>query len=431
MPAIVNKILPDSIAQELEIKQFDEIISINSLKPSDLMDYKYLISSEDITLHIKHSDGEEEIIDIEKDADEDLGIIFESAVFDRIIPCNNKCVFCFVDQQPEGLSESLYIKDDDYRLSYLQGTYITLTNLSSSHRKRIEDLRPGPLYISVHTTNPDLRIRMLKNKRAGNILNELKWLDSLEIPVHTQIVLCPGLNDGAELDKTLNDLASFRNIMLSIAVVPVGITRFRTDSELKTIDNQLAERVIEQIYRFNRKIGHDLAYPADEIYIKAGQSIPEFNFYRDFGQLDDGIGSVRLLIEDFNKRKNLLPSALNKPRKLTIATGKLACKALNPIVDELNKINNLEITLCAVQSRFWGEDVTVSGLITGKDILDNLMPVRSNLNELIIPSVMLRKYTESFLDDIGLSEVQDKLGAKIHTINDYYSTKELIEIIKQ
>ena len=195
MPAIVSHINQGSIAEELKILPQDEIVSIDNTKPRDLLDYRYLISSEEINLHIKRKNGVEEIIDIEKAFDEDLGINFESAVFDGIIPVLNKCIFCFVDQQPANLRDSLYIKDDDYRLSYLQGTYITLTNLTASHKKRIEELRPGPLYISVHTTNPELRSFMLKNPRSKNIMNELKWLNKLEIPVHTQIVLCPGIND--------------------------------------------------------------------------------------------------------------------------------------------------------------------------------------------------------------------------------------------
>ena len=214
MPAIVNKVLKDSIAEELEIAPQDEIMSIDGVKMLDMIDYNYLCKSELITLEIKKRNGEIEEIEIEKDFDEDLGIVFESAVFDRVKPCLNKCIFCFVDQQPKGLRETLYIKDDDYRLSYLQGTYITLTNLSDKDKERIKKMHLGPFYISVHTTNPDLRIKMLRNPNAGKIMENLTWFRKNKIPFHAQIVLCPGYNDGKELERTLNDLASLKHTVL-------------------------------------------------------------------------------------------------------------------------------------------------------------------------------------------------------------------------
>lgn len=207
MPAIVSNVLKDSIASELELEKGDEIISINGEKPKDLIDFRYMMCEENLDLEIKKLNGEVEIYEIEKDFDEDLGVVFESAVFDRIKPCTNRCIFCFVDQQPDGLRKSLYIKDDDYRLSYLQGTYVTLTNLTQKDRERIESLHLGPLYVSVHTTNPDLRAKMLNNPKAANILEDLKWLKKADIPVHAQIVLCPGYNDGKELERTLDDFA--------------------------------------------------------------------------------------------------------------------------------------------------------------------------------------------------------------------------------
>src|SRR5574344_1260689 len=239
MPAIVSNIEKNSIAEELKIKSGDEILSIDNQKIKDLIDYKFLIKSEFLTLLIKKKNGELEEIELEKDFDDDLGIIFESAVFDKIKRCQNKCIFCFVDQQPEGLRDTLYIKDDDYRLSYLQGTYITLTNLSKDDKKRIETLKLGPLYISLHTTNPELRVNMLNNKNAGKIIEQLKWLKKAEIPIHLQIVLCPDYNDGKELEKTLSDLEKFKNIILSVAIVPVGITKFRKEI-ITPVDEKIA-----------------------------------------------------------------------------------------------------------------------------------------------------------------------------------------------
>jgi len=429
MPAIVNSVINDSIAKYLEIKQGDEVLFINEIKPKDLIDYKFLIYEEEISLHIKRLSGEEEIIDIEKNTDEDLGINFESAVFDKVIPCTNKCIFCFVDQQPKGLRSSLYIKDDDWRLSYLQGTYITLTNISKKQKERIEMLRPGPLYVSVHTTNPDLRAFMLKNDKANNIMSMLKWLNELEIPVHTQIVLCPEINDGEELVRTLNDLHLYKSNILSIAVVPVGITKYRTDSSLTPVRKEISMNVIEQITNFNKKIGYNLAYPSDEFYIQAGYELPETKYYNNFGQLDDGVGTCRLLIDDFNNLKHTLPDSIPDPKEFTIVTGKIATEPLQFIAKELNKINNLKVNIISVKSSFWGDDVTVSGLITGQDLLDNLLPVKSGLKNIVIPSVMLRKFSDEFLDGYKLQDIKDKLSVDIFVIDNYYSNKELINLI--
>ena len=429
MPAIVNRIEPNSIADELEITSGDEIISIDGKKPQDLLDYKFLISSEEIELHIKRHSGEEEIIEIEKDINEDLGITFESAVFDKVIPCTNRCIFCFVDQQPEGLRKSLYVKDDDYRLSYLQGTYITLTNLNKKIKDRIEALRMGPLYISVHTTNPELRIKMLNNPKAGEILDELKWLNKLEIPVHTQIVLCPGINNGDELEKTLNDLAELKTNVMSIAVVPVGITRYRTKGDLTPFTQETAQKAVEQIEDFNCRISYNLAHPSDELYILAGRELPDDNFYNDYSQLEDGVGASTLLLNDFEIHRKKLPSEISKPLTLTIATGKISCCALEPIVNELNKIKNLEVKLIPVKSNFWGNNVTVSGLITGSDLLDTLLPIKKEISNLIIPSVMVRKYTQSFLDDMTIENIQNRLETEIYVIENYFSTEEIVDLI--
>ena len=429
MPATVNSIKPDSIAEELKICPGDEIISIDGINPKDLLDYKFLTASETFELHIKRISGEEEIIEIEKDTEEDLGITFESAVFDKVIPCTNKCIFCFVDQQPEGLRESLYVKDDDYRLSYLQGTYITLTNLNKQHKDRIEALRLGPLYVSVHTTNPDLRIKMLQNPKAGNILKELTWLNKLDIPVHTQIVLCPGFNDGDELDKTLSDLAKLKSNIMSVAIVPVGITCFRNETELTLLTKENARDVITSAEKFNKKLGYKLVLPSDEFYVLAEYEFPEYDFYNKFGQLDDGVGAARSLLEDFKTHKKQLPSELNKPFSLTIATGQLACKVLQPIINELNCIKNLNIELIPVKSNFWGENITVAGLITGSDLLKTLLPLKNDISNLLIPSVMIRKYTDRFLDDISIQDIENRLETKIYIIENYYSTQELIDLI--
>lgn len=429
MRAIVNSVQPDSIAFELDIQPGDEVLFIDEKQPIDLIDYQRMIEPEEISLHIRRGSGEEEIIDIEKDPEEDLGIIFESAVFDRIIPCNNRCVFCFVDQQPDFMRESLHVKDDDYRLSYLQGTYVTLTNLRPEHRKRIEELNLAPLYVSVHTTNPELRCKMLQNPKAGGIMDELKWLDGINIPVHAQIVLCPGMNTGEEFERTLKDLGEGLSNILSIAVVPVGITRYREEGALQPFTAETALQVIDQVAEFNKRIGKELAVPSDEFYIKAGRQIPEDKFYGEYGQIEDGVGAARLLLDDYELCKDDLPAELSKPFSFTIATGQLACEVMQPIVEDLNKIENLKVELIPVESRFWGDKVTVSGLVTGQDLLDAVLPVKEGMTDLVIPSVMLRQLTEQFLDDMTLEDVRGKLGVNIHVIDDYYSFEELLDLI--
>jgi len=428
MPAVVNSVEKNSIADELGVLPNDEIISINGEKLCDLLDYRFQVFSEEIELHIKHPNGEEEIIEIEKDIDEDLGITFESAVFDRVIPCTNKCIFCFVDQQPKGLRQSLYVKDDDYRLSYLQGTYITLTNLDKKSRQRIENLRLGPLYVSVHTTNPDLRVKMLNNPNAASILKELKWLNSLDIPVHSQIVLCPEINDGKELENTLKDLTKLKSNIMSVAIVPVGVSKYREGDLLKPFDKSAAEKVIALAQNINSKLKYNLIFPSDEFYSLAEIDYPDYKFYNGFSQLDDGVGSTRIFLDDFQKRKKYLPKKINNPQKLTFVTGRIALDALNPIVQELSKIKNLKVDLVAIDSEFWGEKITVSGLITGGDLVKTLS-CKKNLGQVVIPSVMLRKLTKDFLDGITLEDVEEKLNTKINVIKNYYSTEEIIELV--
>ena len=332
MPAIVSSVIKDSIAEELEIQAGDEIVSIDDTPMLDMIDYNFLCKSDLLTLEIKKTDGEVEVIELEKDYDEDLGIVFESAVFDRVKPCLNHCIFCFVDQQPKGLRETLYVKDDDYRLSYLQGTYITLTNLTNKDRDRIKRMHLGPFYVSVHTTNPDLRVKMLRNPNAGKALENLKWFRKNKIPFHAQIVLCPGINDGAELERTLTDLAELKNTVLSVAIVPVGITQFR-EEKLKQVDKKCAEQVLDIASKFKR------VCCSDEFFLLAERDIPPAKYYGAYNQLDDGVGSLRILLEDFKSRE--LPKALNKSLKISFASGYAATYALERIAKKLNRIKNL------------------------------------------------------------------------------------------
>lgn len=427
MAAVISEVLEDSIAEELEFEPGDKIVSINGEKPRDMIDYRYMMCSEDIEVEIEKKNGEVEIIEIEKDFDEDLGIVFESAVFGRIKPCTNRCIFCFVDQQPEGLRESLYIKDDDYRLSYLQGTYVTLTNLTSKDRERIEALHLGPLYVSVHTTNPELRSKMLNNPKAANILEDLKWLKKADIPIHAQIVLCPGYNDGEELERTLNDFAKFKSIIQSVAIVPVGITKFHQNG-LKSLTVENALHVIKQVENFNNKVKKQLAMASDEFFLKADYLIPERKYYGSFSQIEDGVGALRLLMDDFEKTKKKLPVSVKRPKEIVFATTPSAVKVMTEITDELNKIENLRCSVFELKNNFFGDNVIVAGLITGNDLISQLEGKK--IENLIIPSIMLRPFTNDFLDNVTVEEVEKALGCKIYPIKDIYSSREFIEIIK-
>ena len=418
MSAIVNKVIEGSIAEELEIEAGDEIVSIDETPMLDMIDYNYLCKSDFITVEVKKKNGEAEVIEIEKDYDEDLGIVFESAVFDKIKPCLNHCIFCFVDQQPKGLRESLYVKDDDYRLSYLQGTYITLTNLTEKDKDRIKRMHLGPFYVSVHTTNPELRVNMLRNPNAGKALENLKWFRQNKIPFHAQIVLCPGLNDGKELERTLSDLAELKNTVLSVAIVPVGITQFRHEN-LKQVDKQCALETIEIASKYKR------VCCSDEFFLLAEKEIPPAKYYGNFVQLEDGVGSIRLLLDDFKKLK--LPNSISHPKKVLFATSYAAADAINKICERLNKIKNLTTEVLPVKSEYWGEDITVAGLITTDDLIRTIKGKEGDF--VVIPSVMLRPYSEDFLDGKNLDYVKKQTNKEFLVIQNNYSMKEFVDYL--
>lgn len=431
MPAIVSKVEENSIAQELEIESGDEILTIDEHIIYDLIDFNFACKSELLTIKIKKQNGEIEVIELEKDYDDDLGIIFESAVFDKIKPCCNKCIFCFVDQQPEGLRETLYIKDDDYRLSYLQGTYVTLTNLSEKDKTRLEMLRLGPLYISLHTTNPELRVKMLKNPKAGEILEQLKWLEKIEIPVHLQIVLCPKYNEGKELKRTLDDIRKLKNV-LSVAIVPVGITKHRKGNELYPVTKKIAAETIEIVNNFNAKIKKQIVCCSDEFFALAEKQIPARKYYSNFSQLEDGVGALRLLLDDFKTEKKRLPKSLREPHKILVATSQLAKPAIDEISEALNKIKNLHSKVIAVKSDYWGEGISVAGLITSDDLINTIKPllmVHHSPLTIVIPSVMLRPFTQDLLDGKTLDYIKEKTGADFFVIQNCYSTKEIVEFV--
>lgn len=419
MAAIVSSVEDGSIAEELEIEAGDELLSIDGQKMLDMIDYGFYCKSELLTLEIKKTNGEIEEIELEKDYDEDLGIVFESAVFDKIKPCLNKCIFCFVDQQPKGLRDTLYIKDDDYRLSYLQGTYITLTNLKEEDKQRISRMHLGPFYISVHTTNPDLRVKMLRNPNASKIMENLNWFKDNEIPFHAQIVLCPDVNDGAELDRTLKDLSTLGENLLSVAIVPVGITQYREDNILKQVTPEVAKQTIEIASKYKK------VCCSDEFFLLAEKDIPPTDYYGNFCQLDDGVGAIRALIDDFESYD--LPDELSESLDLAFATSYAGKGAIEYVSKRLNRIKNLKTSVYPVKSNYWGQNITVAGLITSQDLINTIKDIKSDY--IVVPGVMLKPYTDSFLDGETLSHVEQITGKKFIVIHNQYSLGELIDFI--
>ena len=418
MPALVSDVISGSIAEELELEKGDIILAIDGENMQDMIDYKYLCKSELITVEVQKANGEIEEIELEKDFDEDLGIVFESAVFDKVKPCLNNCIFCFVAQQPKGLRDTLYVKDDDYRLSYLQGTYITTTNLTEKDKERISKLHLGPFYISVHTTNPDLRVKMLRNPNAANIMKNLEWFAKNNIPFHTQIVLCPEYNDGKELERTLKDLSSLGDCLLSVAIVPVGVTQFRTD-ELKIVDSKIAKQTIDIASKYKK------VCCSDEFFLLAGKEIPESEYYGNFSQLDDGVGSLRTIMDDFDTLD--LPETIEKPLTICFACSVAAEKAFQYIAKGLNKIENLKVIVKPVKSTYWGKNITVAGLITSEDLINSIKNVDADY--VIVPSIMLKPYTNLFLDGNSLDYVKEKTRKHIVVFEDNYSIGEILDLL--
>lgn len=435
MEIFIHSVLSDSAAARSGLVAGDQLLAINGREDlEDMFDYQFEVSDTDyLECYVRHTDGTEEIIALEKDLDEDPGLIFTSPVFTPIKTCNNACPFCFIDQQPPGLRSTLYVKDDDWRLSYFTNTYITLTNLTERDRQRIEMIRPGPLYVSVHSTVPKVRVQLLQNPRfAGKIMDELRWLAELGIPFHCQVVICPGINEGDSLSQTLNDLYSLHPEAMSVAVIPVGLTQHRDHlPPLSPVEAATAKEVINRVRAFTTATGaDDFVFLSDEFYYKAGLPLPKYDDYAGFPQLDDGVGTARLLLEDFYQLEPYLPEHCAPSRKVLILTGKLAAMTLDPIIRRLNEIRGLYLDCLTVESRFWGQSVDVAGLITGQDLLETLSRQDlSGYDFALIPSVMLKQDTDLFLDGITVSELRKQSGIDIRVVDDPYSAKQLMGII--
>jgi len=424
-PALITKVLPDSIAAEIGFEIGDSIISINGDRPRDLIDYKFLCADELLELEVLDTKGNNHRVEIEKDYDEDLGLEFETALFDNLIQCNNRCPFCFIDQQPPGKRKSLYLKDDDYRLSFLYGSYLTLTNLTQKEWDRIEQMRLSPLYVSVHATEPEVRIRLLKNPRAGQILEHLKWFKKRRLQIHAQVVVCPGINDGIHLEQTLRDLAKFHTgeipAVASVAVVPVGLTRFRPEEdELTPVTPEKAREVISQVQKlqaeFSKKLKSNCVWLADEWFLIAGQELPPESHYEDYPQIDNGVGSIRLFLRKFAEAANNLPLQIFPSRTFTWVVGNAVELAFQPIQQRLNQVEGLQVNMAAFPSRYWGQNISVTGLLTGQDLLENLQG--KDLGDgILLPALMLKHGDTRFLDDMTVNEVADKLGTRIFPVS--------------
>lgn len=420
-PARISKVLPDSIAAEIGFEAGDAIVAINGTPPRDLIDYQYLCAEEVLELEVFDAAGKTHHLEIEKDYDEDLGLEFETALFDGLIQCNNHCPFCFIDQQPPGKRSSLYFKDDDYRLSFLYGSYLTLTNVPEREWQRIEQMRLSPLYVSVHATEPEVRIRLLKNPRAGQILQQIKWFQERRLQIHAQVVVCPGINDGIHLEQTLQDLASFYTTevpaVASVAVVPVGLTRFRPQQdELIPVTREKAQEVIAQVrsrsQAFRQQFGSSIVWLADEWFLIAGEELPSEAEYEEYPQIDNGVGSIRLFLKQFATAAKSLPSKITPKKKLTWVVGNAVEKAFQPILKQLNSVAGLEVNMRALCSDYWGQNISVTGLLTGHDLLLNLQG--KDLGDgILLPTVMLKHGELIFLDDMSVEEVAKKLETKI------------------
>ncbi len=425
-PALITRVIPDSIGAEVGFEVGDRLVSINGKPPRDLIDYQFLCADEVLKLEILDALGNTHEIEIEKDYDDPLGLEFELALFDNLIECNNRCPFCFIDQQPPGKRQSLYFKDDDYRLSFLYGSYLTLTNLTPKEWQRIEQMRLSPLYVSVHATEPEVRCRLLKNPRAGQIIEQLRWFQLRRLQIHAQVVICPGINDGSHLERTLLDLASFHKgevpAVATVAVVPVGLTRFRPQlDELTSVTPKKATEVITQVRamqnKFRASLGTTFAWLADEWFLIARQELPPASHYENYPQLGNGVGSIRQFLQEFEQVANSkLPPLVSPPRKFTWVVGNAVEKAFEPLVQRLNQVKGLEVNLVALCSQYWGQSITVTGLLTGEDLWQGLQG--KDLGDgILLPSVMLKHDDARFLDDMTVADLTARLETPIFPVS--------------
>ena len=417
---VIQETEPGSIAEELGLEPGDAILEINGQPIEDVFDYRLMCQEEYLELLVRGADGDEAIFEVEKDDDEDLGIVFENGLMDDSRSCRNKCMFCFIDQMPPGMRETLYFKDDDSRLSFLQGNYVTLTNMSESDLNRIIRYRMEPINISVHTMNPELRCRMLHNRFAGDALKKIDTLYEAGIEMNGQIVLCPGINDGEELDATIRALSCYLPVMQSLSVVPVGLTRYREGLyPLQPVSKECAAQTIDIIEKWQQKIykefGFHFVHASDEFYILAERELPEEERYDGYLQLDNGVGSVRLLCDEFTQAL-AEEEGSTETREISLATGRLAAPYLERLIRQMNeKFPHVRVHLYPIRNVFFGEEITVVGLITGQDLTAQLKEQTLG-EELLISVHMLRSGENVFLDDITTDDVCEQLRVPLRVV---------------
>ena len=419
---IIQKVLPGSIAEEMGLEIGDAVLEINGQEIDDIFDYQYLLQDDYVEVTILAKTGEECVLEIEKDPGEDLGLEFENGLMDEYRSCHNKCIFCFIDQMPKGMRETLYFKDDDSRLSFLQGNYVTLTNMSDHDIDRIIRYRLEPINISFQTKNPALRCMMLNNRFAGEALKKADRLFEAGIEMNGQIVLCRGVNDGEELQRSISDLTKYLPYLTSVSVVPVGLSDFREGLyPLESFTKEDAEAVIDCIEGWQKKMfarhGVHFVHASDEWYLLAERELPEAERYDGYLQLENGVGMLRLLTDEFEDAlRREREYVLKKRREISIATGKLAYPALKRMAGEAEALYpNLTIHMYEIVNRFFGEKITVSGLLTGQDIMGQLRGKELG-SRLLLPVNMLRSGTDVFLDDVTVGEVEKTLQVPVDIV---------------
>ena len=421
MEGLITKVEAGSLAEELELVAGDKILQVNGSSPPDIIDLSFLLAEEEIELLVEHADGQREIIAFEKDADEELGAQFESAVFDGVRRCKNHCVFCFVDMIAPNMRKTLSVKDDDYRLSFLFGNFITLTNLTAKDFRRIKNFHLSPLFVSIHSMKPELRAKILRTPRGAKIHEQLDELERAGVEYHTQVVLCKDLNDGAELDYTIAEIFKRRPHAQSLAIVPVGVTKYRRDKfPLQQFDKNSAAEVIAQVEAWQKKsraeTGRTFVYLGDEFYFLAEKNFPPAKFYDDFPQIENGIGMTRNFIDEFGAEK----ISVAKKFSVDLISGTSFAKVLKNLVDAPN------VKILPVENKFFGSKVNVSGLLTGGDIIEALRGGQRDL--ILIPATALKAGEEKFLDDVTVDDLRKIFApAKVLPIRNGFDFRKILE----
>lgn len=427
----VQGVVPGSIAEEMGVEPGDKLISIDGHVIEDIFDYQFYVEDEELILLIEKPDGEQWELEIEKEADEQLGIEFGEGLMDEYRSCRNRCIFCFIDQMPKGMRDTLYFKDDDSRLSFLQGNYVTLTNMSDHDIQRIINYRLEPINISFQTTNPELRCMMLHNRFAGEALKKVDQLYQGGIEMNGQIVLCKGVNDGEELERSIRELTGYLPLLRSVSVVPVGLSKYREGLyPLEPFTKEDAKNVLAVIHKWQEKIyaqyGLHFIHAGDEWYLLAEKDVPEEERYDGYLQLENGVGMLRLLLNEFEEGYEALTGD-GRREELSLATGKLAYPYLCRMGQKMEeKFPNLKMHVYCIRNDFFGDRITVSGLITGQDLVAQLQGQALG-SRLLIPCNMLKTDEDVFLDDYTVKEVSDALQVPIHIVKS--SGQDLIDAI--